>query len=128
MKTKQAKYVDGFVLVVPKKNVAAYKKMADGAKKIWMKLGALDYKECMLDDVKPMKEVVFTFPVMAKAKKGETVWFSYITYKSRAHRDQVNKKMMKEMEKYQEEYPGQMKDMPWDMKRFAFGGFNIMVG
>lgn len=65
---------------------------------------------------------------MAKAGPGETVWFSYVTYKSRAHCDQVNEKMMKEMEKYQKEHPNQMKDMPWDMQRFAFGGFKVMVG
>lgn len=118
-------YVDGFVLVVPKNKVAAYKKMAQEGAKVWKKYGALDYKECMLDDAKP-KFITFFFPIMAKAKPNETVWFSYITFKSRAHRDQVNKKVMAEMEKkYKSE-----KDMamPFDMKRMAFGGFKVMVG
>src|SRR3989344_6535104 len=96
----KTKYVDGFVLVVPKKKVEEYRKMAEGGKKMWMKYGALDYKECIGDDLNPnmggMKGLTFT--KMVKLKKGETVWFSYITYKSRAHRDQVNKKVMAEMD------------------------------
>ncbi|MBI4122370.1 MAG: DUF1428 domain-containing protein [Parcubacteria group bacterium] len=122
----KTKYVDGFVLVVPKKRVAEYKKMAREANKIWMKYGALDYKECMLDDAKP-KMVTFFFPKMAKAKPSETVWFSYITYKSRSHRDQVNKKVMKAMEKYHKNDPDHMKNMPFDMKRTAYGGFTVEV-
>src|SRR3989344_758364 len=106
----QTKYVDGFVLVVPKKKAAEYRKMAQGAEKIWMKHGALDYKECMGDDLSPNTGGMpaLTFPKMVKAKKNETVWFSYITYKSRAHRDQVNKKVMAEMDKQAEKY----KDVP----------------
>ncbi len=120
---KKETYVDGFVLVVPKNKVAAYKKMATEGAKIWKKYGALDYKECMIDDAKP-KMVAFTFPQMTKLKKGETVWFSYITFKSRAHRDQVNKKVMAEMEKQPSD-----KDfvMPFDMKRMAYGGFKVVV-
>jgi len=119
--------VDGFVLVVPKKNVAAYRKMALEGKKAWKKFGALDYMECMGDDLKPnmggMKG--WSFPQMAKLKKGETVWFSFITFKSKKHRAQVNKKVMREMEK---QY-GKHKDfsMPWDMKRMAYGGFKAIV-
>jgi alkaline phosphatase len=119
------RYVDGFVLVVPKRKVVAYRKLADEAKKIWIQYGALDYKECMLDDVKP-KWVTFTFPKMAKAKPNETVWFSYITYRSKAHRDMVNKKVMAVMDKEAKKY----KDvpMPFDMKRMAYGGFKVIVG
>ena len=121
------KYVDGYVLTIPKDKVDEYKKMAEEAVEIWMKHGALSYKECMLDDEQPMKEVTFTFPVMAKAKADETVWFSYIEYKDRAHRDEVNAKVMKEMEEYQKENPDHMDDMPFDMQRFAFGGFTVQV-
>ncbi len=124
------KYVDGFVLVIPKKNVAAYRKMAIMGGKSWMKYGALEYFECMGDDLDPNagnpKEMqTLTFPQMAKLKKGETVWFSFITFKSRKHRDQVNKKVMAEMEK---QY-AKSKDMamPFDVKRMAYGGFKAIV-
>lgn len=126
MPKNKTTYVDGFVLVVPKKNVAKYRKMAMDASKIWLKYGALSYKECMLDDKKP-KWVTFTFSMMAKAKPNETVWFSYIEYKSKAHRDQVNKKVMKLMEEQYGKPEDQMKEMPFDMKRMAYGGFNVMV-
>jgi uncharacterized protein YbaA (DUF1428 family) len=120
----KANYVDGFVLVVPKNKVGEYKKMAKEGARMWKKFGALDYKECVLNDAKP-KFVTFTFPKMAKAKPGETVWFSYITYKSRAHRDAVNKKVMAEMDK---KYKDQTKQaMPFDMKRMAYGGFKVIV-
>ncbi|OGF75554.1 hypothetical protein A3C77_00545 [Candidatus Giovannonibacteria bacterium RIFCSPHIGHO2_02_FULL_45_13] len=122
---KKGNYVDGFVIPVPKKNTAKYKKMAQDAKVVWMKFGALDYKECIIDDAKP-QHVKFTFPVMAKTKPGEAVWFSFIVYKSRAHRDAVNKKVMAYFEKkYGEDA---MKDMPFDMKRFSYAGFKVMVG
>lgn len=119
-----AKYVDGFVFVVPKKNFAAYKKMATDAGKIWRKHGALEYIEAMGEDLAPPM-VSLTFPKLTKAKPSETVWFSLITFKSRKHRDLVNKKVMAEMErKYKN-----MKDMPmpFDMKRMAYGGFEIIV-
>ncbi len=118
-------YVDGFVLVVPKKKVAEYKKMARIAQKVWMKHGALDYKECMLDDANP-EFVTLTFPKLAKVKKDETVWFSYITYKSKTHRNQVNAKVMKDSLMNQEKW----KDvpMPFDMKRMSYGGFKVEVG
>ncbi len=125
MKKNQTTYVDGFVLVVPKKKVGAYRKMAQDGAKTWMKCGALDYKECMGDDLSPNMGGMpaLTFPKMIKLKKGETVWFSYITYKSRAHRDQVNKKVMAEMDKkYKDTSP-----VPFDMKRMAYGGFKVIV-
>ena len=123
-----AKYVDGFVLVVPKKNIAAYKKMAREGKAMWMKYGALDYKECMGDDLAVKANSGWkprSFKDMAKAKQGDTVWFSFIVYKSRKHRDQVNKKVMGQMNKEMEKY----KDfqMPFDMKRFSYGGFTVEV-
>lgn len=118
-------YVDGFVLSVPKKNTAKYKKMASEANKVWKKFGALDYKECMIDDVKPDKNIVFTFPKMAKTKSTEAVWFSFIVYKSKKHRDLVNKKVMDYFaKKYGKD---SMKDMPFDMKRMAYGGFKAVV-
>lgn len=123
-----AKYVDGFVLVVPKKKIAEYKKMARQGRDMWMKHGALAYYECIGDDLKPqemdgMKTLAFT--KVAKAKPSETVWFSFIIYKSKKHRDTVNAKVMKEMEKHAEEY----KDvtMPFEMKRMAYGGFSVVV-
>lgn len=117
-------YVDGFVLSVPKKNTAKYKKMAREACEIWKKFGALDYKECALDDPKP-KFVTFTFPEMAKTKPGEITWFSFIVYKSRKHRDSVNKNVMAYFEK---KYGKKMMQMPFDMKRFSYGGFRVEVG
>lgn len=127
-KKNSAKYVDGFVLVVPKKKLDAYKKDARFGKKVWMKHGALDYMECIGDDMRPnmggMK--IKTFTELAKAKPSEVVIFSYITYKSRAHRDSVNKKVMADMEKEMEKHKDQ--EMPFDMKRFSFGGFKVVVG
>jgi len=117
-------YVDGFVLSVPKKNTAKYKKMAREAMQVWKKFGALDYKECKLTDVRPDKMVTFTFPKMAKTKPSEAVWFSFIIYKSRQHRDAVNKKVMAYFNK---KYGKQEMKMPFDMKRFAYGGFKVEV-
>lgn len=128
MAKNKTTYVDGFVLVVPKKKVAAYKKMAQDGAKLWMKYGALDYKECMGDDLNPSMGgmPVFTFTKLAKVKPTETVWFSYITYKSRVHRDQVNKKVMAEMDRQAEKYKNVA--MPFDVKRMAYGGFEVVVG
>lgn len=123
-----AKYVDGFVLVVPKKNVAAYRKMAREGRDIWMRLGALDYKECMGDDLTPKSmggEKPLSFIKMTKAKPSDTVWFSFVVYKSRTHRDRVNKKMMEEMAKMGDKYKNFT--MPFDMKKMAFGGFTVEV-
>lgn len=121
-------YVDGFVFTVPKKNLAAYKKMAREGRDIWMKLGALDYKECMGDDLAVKSQGGWknrSFKEMAKAKGSDTVWFSFVVYKSRKHRDQVNKKMNDEMAKLADKY----KDfkMPFDMKKMAYGGFKVEV-
>lgn len=127
MPKNQAKYVDGFVLVVPKNKVAAYRKMAKEGNNLWMKHGALDYKECMGDDLNPNMGGMtsLTFPKMTKMGKNETVWFSYITYKSRAHRDQVNKKVMAEMDMNEEKH--KKMQMTFDMKKMAYGGFKVMV-
>ena len=120
----KGKYVDGFVIPIPKKNTAQYKKMAIEGSRAWKKFGALDYKECIIDDVKP-QFVKLTFPKMAKTKPGEVVWFSFIVFKSRAHRDSVNKKVMTYFAK---KYGQDMsKEMPFDMNRFAFGGFKVLV-
>lgn len=114
-------YVDGFVMPVPKKNIAAYKKMAAWGKKIWTKHGAIDYKECVGDDLKGMKGCL-SFPKMAKAKADQTVFFSFIVFKSKAHRDAVNKAVMKEMETMK-----MPKNMPFDPKHMAYGGFKTIV-
>lgn len=123
----KGKYVDGFVICIPKNKTAEYKKIAQDAKKVWMKFGALDYKECMGEDLAPgMGDTkASSFPKMAKPKEGETVWFSFIVYKSRKHRDEVNKKVMAFFEK---KYGNNMMQMPFDMKRFAYGGFTVEVG
>lgn len=117
-------YVDGFVFTVPKKNLKAYTQMAKLGGKMWMKHGALQYFETIGDDIKP-KHVTFTFPKMAKAKPGEVVAFSFIVYKSRAHRDKVNAKVMKDPAMNDPKYKDM--PMPFDMKRMAFGGFKTIV-
>jgi uncharacterized protein YbaA (DUF1428 family) len=120
----KGKYVDGFVIPIPKKNTAAYKKMATEACKVWKKYGALDYKECIIDDPNP-QYVKLTFPKMAKTKPSEAVWFSFIVFKSRAHRDSVNKKVMTYFSK---KYGQDMSmSMPFDANRIAFGGFKVVV-
>lgn len=121
---KKGAYVDGFVISIPKKSTAKYKKIASEAKDVWLKFGALDYKECKIDDATP-KYVTFTFPKMAKTKTSEAVWFSFIVFKSKSHRNEVNKKVMAYFDK---KYNSQPMDMPFDMKRFAYGGFKVEVG
>jgi len=125
-----AKYIDGFVLVVPKGKAKAYKKMATEGRDVWMKHGALEYYECMGEDLKPQEmgeEKSLAFPKMANAKPSENVWFSFIVFKSRSHRDEVNKKVMAEMnEKYKDMNPKDF-SMPFDMKRMAYGGFSVEV-
>lgn len=120
------KYVDGFVLVVPKKKLNDYKKMAANGGKIWKKHGALEYFECVGDDLTPNMEGMkgMTFPKMTKLKAGETVIFSFIVFKSRAHRDAVNAKVMKDPTMGEE---WKDKPMPFDMKRMAYGGFTTIV-
>jgi uncharacterized protein YbaA (DUF1428 family) len=114
-------YVDGFVLVVPKRKIAVYKKMATRAAMVWKDHGALDYRECVGDDLKV--KMGLPFPKLAKTKPSETVVFSYIVYKSRAHRDKVNAKVMKDKRLFE----GMPKEMPFDMKRMAYGGFKTLV-
>jgi uncharacterized protein YbaA (DUF1428 family) len=116
------RYVDGFLLPVPKKNLKAYARMAQKAGKIWRGHGALDYKECAGDDLKV--KMGMPFPRQMKVKPGETVVFSYIVYKSRAHRDRVNAKVMKDPRIQNMRDP---KDMPFDVKRMAYGGFKVLV-
>ena len=116
------KYVDGFLLPVPEKNLEEYVRMAKKAGKIWREHGALDYKECSGDDVDV--KIGVPFPGMMKLKPGETVVFSYIVYKSRAHRDRVNAKVMKDP---RITGMGSMKDMPFDAKRMFWGGFKVLV-
>lgn len=123
-----SKYVDGFVLVVPKDKVEAYKKMAEEGKETWMRHGALSYFECMGDDLEP-KDMGGGMPVgfkeLAKAGPTDTVWFSFITFNSKEHRDEVNKKVMDEMsETYKDATDFQM---PFEMNRFSTGGFNVEV-
>jgi uncharacterized protein YbaA (DUF1428 family) len=118
-----ANYVDGFVLPVPKKNIAAYRRMAQKACKIWKEYGALDYQECVGDDLNV--KMGLPFPKGIKSKPGETVVFSYIVYKSRAHRDSVNKKIMKDPRIAAMCDP---KNMPFDCKRMIYGGFKTLVG
>ena len=114
-------YVDGFVVPVPKKKLAAYRRLARLAGKVWREHGALDYKECVADDVKMGKWT--SFPRSVKLKPGETVVFAYILYKSRAHRDKVNAKVMKD-----KRFEGMdMKANPFDGKRLIYGGFEVMV-
>ena len=116
------KYVDGFVIPVPTKNVPAYRRISQRASKVWRDHGALEYRECVGDDLKI--KMGLPFPAMAKAKRDETVVFAWIVYKSRAHRDAVNAKVMKNprlikmMEK---------EAMPFDVKRMAYGGFKVIV-
>jgi uncharacterized protein YbaA (DUF1428 family) len=115
-------YVDGFLLPVPKKNLQAYASMSKKAGKVWREHGALDYKECAGDDLK-VKGMV-PFPRRIKLKPGETVVFSWIVFRSRADRDRVNAKVMKDPR-----LAGMMdpKTMPFDMKRMVYGGFKVIV-
>jgi uncharacterized protein YbaA (DUF1428 family) len=116
-------YVDGFVLPVPKRKLQAYRRIAARAGKVWREHGALDYVECSGDDLN-IKGVVKTFPRLVKLKPGETVVFSWIVFKSRAHRDRVNKKVMNDKRLDTMMDP---KSMPVDMKRMAVGGFKVLV-
>ncbi len=117
-------YVDGFVIAIPKKNTAKYKAMAKEGLTIWKKFGALDYKECIFDQTPP--QVSLTFKKLINAKPTETVWFSFVTYKSKAHRDAVNKKVMAYFAKKYSD--ADLMNMPFDMKRMATGGFKVVVG
>ena len=115
-------YVDGFVLPVPKANLAAYRKMAKKCAAIWREHGALQVCECVGDDVKVGK--LTSFPQSVKLKSGEIVVFSWIVYKSRAQRDAVNAKVMKDPRLASMMDP---KDLPFDGKRMIFGGFSVVI-
>jgi uncharacterized protein YbaA (DUF1428 family) len=115
-------YIDGFVLPVPKKNLAAYRRIAQKSGKIWMEYGALAYVESVEDDVKPGKHT--SFPQSVKLKPGEVVVFAYIVYKSRRERDRINKKVMADPRLAGME---QGKNMPFDGKRMFWGGFKGIV-
>jgi uncharacterized protein YbaA (DUF1428 family) len=117
-----AGYVDGFVIPVPKRKVAAYRRIARTAGKVWRDHGALDYVECIGDDVKPGK--LTSFPQAVKLKPGEVVWFSWILYRSRAHRDRVNARVMRDPRLAKMMDP---KAMPFDGKRMFWGGFKVAV-
>jgi uncharacterized protein YbaA (DUF1428 family) len=116
-------YVDGFVTPVPKRNLAAYRRMAQKAGRVWREYGALEFREAVADDVKVGKWT--SFPRSVKLKPGETVVFSWIAYKSRAHRDRVNAKVMKDPRLAKMMDP---KAMPFDGKRMIYGGFEFLVG
>lgn len=114
-------YVDGFVIVVPKKKIEAYKKLAKKAGKIWLEYGALSYRECVAEDMKA--DFGLPFPkLVGGIKPSETIVFSWVTYKSRKHRDAVNKKVMSD-----ERLECDPNDMPFDMKRMSYGGFETLV-
>lgn len=115
-------YVDGFVLPVPKKKLSAYRRMAKKASRVWMDYGALEYRECAGDDIQV--KMGLPFSKLAKLKPGETVIFAWISYKSRAHRDRVNAKVMKDRRVTEMCDPN---DMPFDFRRMAYGGFKVIV-
>ena len=115
-------YVDGFVTPVPKKKLAAYRRLSRTAGKVWREHGALEFRECVADDVSVGKRT--SFPRAVRQKAGETVFFSYIVYKSRADRDRVHAKVMKDKRL------GAMMDpkrLPFDAKRMFWGGFKVLV-
>jgi uncharacterized protein YbaA (DUF1428 family) len=116
------RYVDGYVIAVPKKNLSAYVSVARKAGEVWRDHGALDYKECVGDDLKVKFGIPFSR--MMKVKPGETVVFSYIVFKSRRHRDRVNASVMKDsrLAKMMD-----LKNMPFDTKRMVYGGFKVLV-
>lgn len=119
-----ARYIDGFLLPVPKGKIAEYKRMAAQAGKVWMKYGALEFVECVGEDLKKTKWCV-AFPQLLKTKPGETVVFSFIAFKSRKHRDEVNAKVMKDP--LMNDPAMKDKPMPFDMKRMGYGGFETLV-
>jgi uncharacterized protein YbaA (DUF1428 family) len=123
-----SKYVDGFVLVVPKGKTEEYKKMAEEGRESWMKHGALEYFECKGDDLKPQEmgpDKSRSFSEMAGAEDGDDVWFSFIVFESKEHREEVNQKVMEEMEASYDEQSGFVS--PFDMNKMARGGFEVVV-
>lgn len=121
-----SKYIDGFVLSVPSAKLQTYKKMAQEGGKVWIRHGALEYKECVGEDLDPKMDGMkfIKFPQLAKTKPDEVVIFSFIVYKSRAHRDKVNKLVMEE---FMQDPKMEDKEMPFDTKRMAYGGFETLV-
>ncbi len=115
-----ASYVDGFVVPVPKKNLVVYRRMAQTAGKVWREYGALEYRECVTDDVKPGKWT--SFPQSVQLKPGETVVFSYVVYKSRKDRDRIMAKVMQDPR-----LAKMMNSMPFDGQRMFWGGFKPIV-
>jgi uncharacterized protein YbaA (DUF1428 family) len=118
------RYVDGYVLPVPKRNLRAYRRMAQRAGTIWRKYGALEYFECVGDDLSP-KWAGIRFPRTVRARPGETVIFSFVVFKSRADRDRVNAKVMKDP--FMNDQALKDKPMPFDAKRMVYGGFKVLV-
>jgi uncharacterized protein YbaA (DUF1428 family) len=114
-----AKYVDGFVIPIPRKGLAAYRRLSTAAGKVWREHGALEYRECVGDDLKASG----LFPRQLKLKRGETVIFAWVVYKSKAHRDRVNKKVMTDPRITSVE----MSDIPFDSRRMLYGGFTTIV-
>ena len=114
-----AQYVDGFVVPVPRRKLAAYRRMSQKAGKVWREYGALDYRECVGEDLQI--KGVLPFTRLARTKAGETVVFAWILYRSRAHRDRVNAKVMKDPRM------NMLGSMPFDVKRMACGGFEVFV-
>ncbi len=114
-------YVDGFVLPLPKDKIDAYKKMAEKACKIWLEHGALEYRECIAEDSNA--SFGLSFPAGIQAQEGETVVFAWITYESRARRDEVNAKVMQDRRLVE----GMSTEMPFDVKRMLYGGFDVLV-
>ena len=124
-----AKYVDGFVLVVPKGKEAEYQKMAEDGRDSWMKHGALQYFECRGDDMKQQEmgdEKSRAYKEMTGASDDENVWFSFIVFESKEHRDEVNKKVMAEMQELFSD-PATSFEIPTDMTKMAYGGFEVVV-
>lgn len=123
-----AKYVDGFVLVVPKGKEAEYQKMAEMGRDSWMKHGALQYFECRSEDLKQQEmgpEKSRSFTEMTGAQDGDDVWFSFIVFESKQHRDEVNKKVMEEMNEAYDEHSDFVS--PFEMSQMAYGGFEVVV-
>lgn len=120
----EIKYVDGYVLTVRHDKLSAYKKMAKLGKEFWMKHGALDYCECVIDDDNKAKWGK-SFTKLAKAREGDLIIFAFITFKNKAHRNKVNKDVMSDPGMSPDNYDG--KEMPFEMKNMAYGGFKVLV-
>lgn len=127
---KKTTYVDGYLVVVKKKNIEAYKKMATDAAQMWLKRGAISVKECIGDDLTPDLGgfKVLQFQDLMNIAEDETVWYSYIEYESKEDRDRINAAVHEEMNERQKENPKRDEDMPFEMNRMAFGGFRVEVG